>query len=156
MVDHATLKEKLLEGLQEIPLIDAHTHLIGGSLGAQGLHDILLYHMSISDLYAAGCPSGRRLTEYPSRPDKQEAHARLKEAIPSLKHVSNTSTNWLMRTILRDLYGWEEPVTEENWHRLDDTIRERTNDREWHRSILKKTQHQTDRHRDCAARGGQG
>ncbi len=132
------LKEHLFEALQEIPLIDVHTHLVGGNLGAQGLHDILLYHMSISDLYAAGCPSGKRLTEYPGQPDQQEAHARLKEAIPYLKHVSNTSINWLMRTILRDLYGWEEEVTEDNWVRLDGRIRERSNDREWHRSLLRK------------------
>lgn len=138
MVDLSKLKEHLFEGLQEIPLIDAHTHLIGGNLGAQGLHDILLYHMSISDLYAAGCPSGKRLTEYPGYPDKKEAHVRLKEAIPYLKHVTNTSINWLMRIILRDLYAWEEPVTDDNWCRLDDSIRERSSDREWHRSLLKK------------------
>ncbi len=137
MVEHAALIENLLEGLQEIPVIDAHTHLIGGSLGAQGLHDILLYHMSISDLYAAGCPSGKRLTEYPGRPGKEEAQARIQEAIPYLKYVSNTSTNWIMRTILRDLYGWEEPITQDNWQRLDDLIRERANDRDWHRSIFR-------------------
>jgi hypothetical protein len=53
-----TLQRELEEGLNELPLIDAHTHLTGGKLGARGLHDILLYHMVISDLYAAGCPSG--------------------------------------------------------------------------------------------------
>ena len=35
--------------LAEIPVLDAHTHLAGGRLGARGLHDILLYHMLISD-----------------------------------------------------------------------------------------------------------
>lgn len=138
MVSHASLVATLLDGLQEIPVIDVHTHLIGGSLGAQGLHDILLYHMSISDLYAAGCPSGRRLTEYPGHPDREEAHARIEEAIPYLRHVSNTSTNWLMRMILRDLYDWIDPITGENWQRLDDLIRERANDCDWHRSILHK------------------
>ena len=28
------------------------------------MHDVLLYHMVISDLHAAGCPSGTRLTQY--------------------------------------------------------------------------------------------
>jgi hypothetical protein len=55
----------LERALQEVPLLDVHTHLVGGKLGARGLHDILLYHMAISDLYAAGCPNGARLTEFP-------------------------------------------------------------------------------------------
>ena len=55
---HEKLIHDLEQALAEVPMLDVHTHLIGGKLGAQGLHDILLYHMVISDLYAAGCPSG--------------------------------------------------------------------------------------------------
>ena len=47
----------LEQALAEMPMFDVHTHLVGGKLGARGLHDILLYHMVISDLYAAGCPA---------------------------------------------------------------------------------------------------
>ncbi|MBU4400438.1 MAG: hypothetical protein KKE86_14020, partial [Planctomycetes bacterium] len=60
--NNRVLVEELEEALAELPMFDAHTHLVGGRLGARGLHDILLYHMVISDLYAAGCPSGARLT----------------------------------------------------------------------------------------------
>ena len=49
------------EALAEVPVLDIHTHLVGGQLGARGLHDVLLYHMVVSDLYAAGCPNGARL-----------------------------------------------------------------------------------------------
>ena len=49
---------KLYEALLETPILDAHTHLVGSQLGARGLHDVLLYHMVVSDLYAAGCPIG--------------------------------------------------------------------------------------------------
>ena len=62
MTNHS-LQAELFEELCSIPLLDAHTHLVDGKLGARGLHDILLYHMAISDLYAAGCPSGARLTQ---------------------------------------------------------------------------------------------
>ena len=79
---------------------------MGGRLGARGLHDILLYHMAVSDLYAAGCPSGARLTQYPGWPDEKEAHARIEEALPYLPLVRNTSCAWMTRTILADLYGW--------------------------------------------------
>ena len=120
-----TLVSELFDALCAVPLLDAHTHLIGGKLGARGLHDILLYHMAVSDLYAAGCPSGARLTQYPGSPSREEAHARLREAMPFLPYVRNTSISWGTRLILKDLYGWSESVTAENWQRLDALIRER-------------------------------
>lgn len=130
--------EALLEAVAAIPVIDAHTHLVGGHLGARGLHDILLYHMAVSDLYAAGCPSGARLTEYPNAPSEDEALRRLAEAIPFLPLVENTSTSWMVRIILRDLYAWHEPITIDNWRRLDAMVRERAGDRSWHYEVLRR------------------
>src|SRR6267378_8121796 len=92
--------------LAEIPILDIHTHLVGGKLGAHGLHDVLLYHMVVSDLYSAGCPSGARLTQFPEWPSQKEAAARIEEAIPFLPHIRNTSSYWGVRMVLRELYGW--------------------------------------------------
>src|SRR2546428_1495228 len=91
------------EALAAVPVLDIHTHLVGGKLGARGLHDVLLYHMVVSDLYAAGCPTGARLTQFPQWPSREEAHARIREAIPFLLHIQNTSSFWGVRIILRDL-----------------------------------------------------
>ncbi|MCC7261857.1 MAG: hypothetical protein IT369_04955 [Candidatus Latescibacteria bacterium] len=132
------LVQELVAELETIPIIDVHTHLVGSRLGARGLHDILLYHMAVSDLYTAGCPTGRRLTEYPGWPSREEAHQRLREALPFLKFVQNTSTSWGIRTLLADLYHWREPVTEDNWQKLDDLIRERADDQTWHHQILRR------------------
>ena len=41
-----------------------------------------------------------------------------------------------MRIILRDLYGWTEPIDERNWKKLDGLIRERADDRAWPRAVL--------------------
>ncbi|MCL2622480.1 MAG: hypothetical protein FWD31_02340 [Planctomycetaceae bacterium] len=123
----------------EMELFDFHTHLVGGKLSARGLHDVLLYHMAISELYSAGCPSGHRLTEYPGWPEQKEAHARLKEAIPFLSKTINTSIAWGGRMILSDLYDWHEPVTLENFEKIDAIIRERADDRGWHRELAKKS-----------------
>lgn len=126
----------LESALATVPVFDIHTHLVGGKLGARGLHDVLLYHMVVSDLYSAGCPSGARLTQYPGWPDEAEAHARIEEALPFLPHIQNTSSWWGVRIILKDLYQWREPITCDNWRRLDSIIRERADDRAWHHSIL--------------------
>ncbi len=66
-----TAADDLTSAIAEIPALDVHTHLAGGKLAARGLHDIILYHMVISDLYAAGCPHGARLSEFPKWPDQQ-------------------------------------------------------------------------------------
>lgn len=137
MIDNA-LRAILSERLAEVPLFDVHTHLVTGKLGARGLHDILLYHMAISDLYAAGCPSGARLTQYPGWSTLEEAHSRIREALPYLQYVQNTSITWGIKTILRDLYDVNEPVTADNWKRIDSIIRERSEDRTWHREIARK------------------
>ena len=47
------LAAQMEEALAGLPLFDIHTHLVGGRLGARGLHDILLYHMVVSDLFEA-------------------------------------------------------------------------------------------------------
>jgi len=131
-----SLTSELDDALSQIPVLDIHTHLVGGKLGARGLHDVLLYHMVVSDLYSAGCPSGARLTQYPGWPAESEAHGRLKEALPFLPYIQNTSSWWGVRIILAELYDWREPITRDNWRRLDALIRERGDDRGWHHSIL--------------------
>lgn len=124
------------EGLARIPMFDVHTHLTCGQLGARGLHDVLLYHMLLSDLYSAGCPDGPRLTEFPGVPSAVEAEERVMRALPYLQKAANTSTNWMFRRVLEGLYGWVEPVTEHNWRRLDKIIVERSADPGWADEVL--------------------
>ena len=125
-----------LEGqLQSMPLLDAHTHLDAAHLSARGLHDILLYHMVISDLSSAGCPSRARLSEDPG---DAEAEARLVEALSYLPHIRNTSGYWGVRIILRDLYDWTAPITPASWREVDALVRDRHRDPEWPRAILRR------------------
>ena len=125
----------LEEGLAQIPLLDAHTHIDADYLSARGLHDILLYHMVISDLVSAGCPSRSRLSE---EPDDNEINTRLSEAIPYVRYIQNTSCFWGVRIILKDLYDWTDPITEDNWESIDEIIRNKSSETSWSREILKK------------------
>ena len=72
-MDTSKIAYELETALAEVPVIDVHTHLVGGRLGARGLHDVLLYHMVVSDLYAAGSGNGARLTQYPAWPTSRRA-----------------------------------------------------------------------------------
>jgi hypothetical protein len=58
--------------------------------------------MVVSDLYAAGCPTGARLSQYPNWPAIEEAQARIEEALPFLPSIRNTSSSWGVRMILGD------------------------------------------------------
>ena len=109
----------LLQDIQRLAVIDCHTHLDARHPSARGLHDVMFYHMVISELYSAGCPSGARLSEEPT---EQEKVSRITEAIPYLKYVENTSCYFLLRIILQDLYDWNDPVTLNNWQELDERI----------------------------------
>ncbi len=135
-MDNRMLVNELEEGLASIPLLDAHTHLDSAHLSARGLHDVLLYHMVISDLASAGCPNRARLSE---DPDDAEAEQRLAEAIPYVRHIQNTSCFWGVRAILRDLYEWTDPLSPDNWRTVDAMIRERAADPRWPREILRRT-----------------
>jgi len=155
-MNNLSCADSLENALAAVPILDVHTHLCGARLAARGLHDILLYHMLVSDLYAAGCPSGARLTQFPGWPTKDEAHRRIQEALPYLRHIQNTSGWWGARIILRDLYDWSEPITPCNWRRLDDMIRERADDSAWARSILKRVNIQRACAEYCRRGNGEG
>ena len=75
-MENKQLVDHLTEGLAEIPLLDIHTHLDAAHLSARGLHDMLLYHMVISDLASAGCPSRGRLSEDPDEAEARRAAGR--------------------------------------------------------------------------------
>jgi hypothetical protein len=151
-----TAVRRMEEALGELPVLDVHTHLCGAKLAAQGLHDVLLYHMIVSELYAAGCPSGARLTQFPNWPSRKEAHERIREALPYLRFIQNTSGWWGVRIILGDLYDWHEPITADNWRRLDDLVRERTGDPSWPRSVLRRVNIQRSCAEYCRRGAGEG
>ncbi len=134
-MDSGKIRINVEDGLASIPLLDVHTHLDAAYLSARGLHDVLLYHMVISDLVSAGCPNRARLSEIP---DTQEVNERIREALTYLHGIRNTSIYWLLRRILHDLYDWNEPVNEYNWKKIDARIRERSTDSAWPYQILRR------------------
>jgi len=121
-MDLTSLSQEIEHSLTTVPVLDAHTHLDATHLCARGLHDVLLYHMVISDLVSAGCPDRTRLSEAPT---DAEAAARIERALPFLPGIANTSCAWGLRIILEELFGWNQPLTAENWKKVDGLIRER-------------------------------
>ena len=117
----------------KLPVFDAHTHVDAEHLAARGLHDILLYHMIVTELYSAGCTDSERLSEEPT---EAEIVSRIEKAIPYIPYIENTSCFWICRRILKDLYGWEEKITLDNWRKLHRIIQDKYADPAWPRSIM--------------------
>lgn len=129
------LYQGLLGDILALPALDAHTHVDAGHPAARGLHDLLLYHMMISELYSAGCKDGARLSEHP---DEEEITRRVEGALPFLPLIRNTSTYHIFKTILADLYGWTDEVTPANWRDLHGLVASRAKDPSWPREILRR------------------
>ena len=74
------------------------------------------------------------------------------EPIPYLPLIRNTSCSWGVRLILRDLYDWREPITADNWRRLDaHDPRAGRRPRPGAHSILDRLQHPPHLHRNAPA-----
>lgn len=134
MADRA-LVDRVYEEMNKIPLFDTHTHIDASHIAARDISDVCLYHMVISDLYSAGCPDGMRMSE---DHDDSEVEYRITRAIPYYKYITNTSSYWGMKLILKNIYGWDEEITLDNWRRLDGIIREKNKNPNWGAEIFKK------------------
>jgi len=63
---------------------------------------------------------------------------RLERAVPYIYRIRNTSCYWLTERILKDLYGWDEPITLQNWQKLHGIIRKNGGSAQTGRDIMKK------------------
>ena len=149
--------EELEAALAEMPILDIHTHLVGGKLAARGLaRRLALSHgrqrpvrRGLSDRRAVDPVS--RLAELKTRPTPAS-----RRPLPYLEHIQNTSSFWGVRIILRELYGWTEPIDARNWRQLDALIRERADDRGLGARGPRSCADQANRHRAGPARGRRG
>ena len=107
--------ESVREGLAEIPLLDVHTHLDAAHLAARGLHDVLLYHMVVSDLAQRRLPQPGAPVGGPERgrgagaPGRGHALTCPTSATPAASGACASSCGTCMALTSRP--------TEDNWRR---------------------------------------
>lgn len=111
-------------------IFDVHTHLNPVKLRAGGLRGIVGYHFLVSE--ATGCGSKIYFMNNASDDEWME------EFIPYLPYIKNTSSYWMAKTILKDLYGLDiEKLTVKNWQEFDRAIKEKYEKEEtWEWKIL--------------------
>jgi len=113
---------KLIDEINSIEMIDIHSHIDPTHPTAMNPGEILLYHYIVTELRSAGVPAAI-LSE-----DK-DPKKKVKEAMPYLRSISNTTTYWCLMRILRDIYGFEGEFghgNEDNYTKLLERIMEET------------------------------
>ncbi|MDK1031921.1 MAG: hypothetical protein QGD94_07940 [Planctomycetia bacterium] len=127
------LAKQLLAEIENIPTIDAHSHMVPTQLGAKDPGDILFYHMVAHELRAAGMPA--KLASDRGAVDLGE---RVKASCEYWPALENTGFMWGLRTILSDLYGWDEPITLGNYEKLIATMTDKLANPDFGASILRR------------------
>jgi hypothetical protein len=126
------LRDELLKAIGDLPAIDVHSHLNRDRLAASDPGAILFYHMLMYGLRSSG------LAEDQLWPDGQ-MHGRgrpYEDFLAYWPSVATTGFGWILRTILRDLYEFDEPLTAESLPRLQAALEARVARPAWPKEVF--------------------
>ena len=124
------LANELHEAICELPIIDVHSHLRRDGMCARDAGGVMFYHMLQYPLRAAGMDE-RAL--WPARGSK--ADPPYKASLPYWPAVANTSFGWGLRTILRELYDFDGPITAKSLPRLRQAFDQKAAEGDWGEQI---------------------
>jgi hypothetical protein len=124
------LRDELLKAIGELPAIDVHSHLNRDRLAASDPGAILFYHMLMYGLRSSG------LAEHKLWPDGQMRGRPYEDFLAYWPSVATTGFGWILRTILRDLYEFDEPLTAESLPRLQAALETRVARPAWPKEVF--------------------
>jgi len=123
--------QSILRSLEEIPIVDVHSHISVDHPQCRDLSDILFYHFIRRELYSAGLADDNFLVSDAPIED------RMVEFFKYLPLVENTATYWCVKKILTDIYqitGGD--IRLDNWKNIQNQILEREKDPLWPKSLF--------------------
>jgi glucuronate isomerase len=128
------LEQRIFDVLEQIVLIDPHTHINPHAPASATLADIMGYHYYTELAHAAGLP--RERIEEPGL-DPKEKVARL---VPMLAALDNTvQVSWLLE-MCREFFDFtDDRITADNWEALYDHAAQRMADPGWEDYVLDHT-----------------
>ncbi|OXM86553.1 hypothetical protein [Paenibacillus rigui] len=91
-------REKFIERIMELDVLDTHTHLVGDRLAARSFWDIAHYFWLNREMQAAG---------YPADAVELAEEERIEAFLAAYRATRNTLMNWVMTQIFRNLYNIE-------------------------------------------------
>ena len=126
------LAQRLFQELEQLPLIDPHSHINPHAAASKTLADILGYHYYTELAHSAGLPKER--IEEPGISPKEKV-GRL---IEKLGEIDNTvQLSWFL-DLAKTFFGFEDDrLTLQNWERLYDTAEKKMAQPDWEEQVLK-------------------
>jgi glucuronate isomerase len=128
------LGKRIFDELEQIVLIDPHSHINPHAAASETLADIMGYHYYTELAHSAGLP--REQIEEPGL-DPKEKVGRL---VPMLAALDNTvQVSWLIE-MCREFFDFtDDRITLDNWESLYDTAAARMAAPDWEDRVLKQS-----------------
>ncbi|HZZ73429.1 MAG TPA: glucuronate isomerase [Pirellulales bacterium] len=128
------LRARLFAELNDLVLIDPHTHINALNPAARTLADLLGYHYYTELAHSAGMPRAR--IEEPGLAPKEKV-GRLVEYLPRLENTIQYS--WLIE-ILQSYFGFtDERLTGDNWEAVYDRAERQMSAADWPQQVLQRS-----------------
>lgn len=131
---NSPLHQRLFDELEQLPLIDPHTHINPHAAASETLADILGYHYYTELAHSAGL--AREQIEEPGM-SPRELVGRL---APYLEHLDNTvQVSWLVE-MCREFFGFEgDRIGAANWEAVFDVAEATMAAEDWEETVLQKS-----------------
>lgn len=130
----SALVQEILTPLEELRLIDPHSHINPHAAASSTLADILGYHYYTELAHSAGLAKAR--IEEPGITPKEKV-ARL---VPWLSTIENTAQySWLLEMCRVFFDFGDERITAANWEKLYDTAEGRMSSPGWEKTVLDRS-----------------
>ncbi len=128
------LTKRILTELEDLILIDPHTHINPHSAASSTLADLMGYHYYTELAHSAGL--AREQIEEPDL-DPKEKVSRL---VPKLADLQNTvQVSWLLE-MCREFFDFDDDrITTDNWESLYDCAAEKMAQPDWEEQVLNKS-----------------
>lgn len=126
------LTQRILGELEQLVLIDPHTHINPHAPASSTLADIMGYHYYTELAHSAGLP--REQIEEPEL-DPKEKVGRLVTKLGDLENTAQVS--WLLE-MAREFFEFDdERITADNWERLYDSAAAKMAQPDWEQQVLR-------------------
>jgi glucuronate isomerase len=128
------LRDDLYEAIKELPSIDIHSQIRRNNLTAESLKEVVFYHMLQYPFRSAGV-DGRKF--WVDGENSFHGSGRPVEELDSRWPViTNTGFAWILRLILKELYGFEGELGKEEIELLEKQHIQKNSDPSWGQKIL--------------------
>ena len=128
------LENRLFQELEQLSLVDPHSHINPHSAPSTTLADILGYHYYTELTHSAGL-SRQAIEEEGISPKEKVARI-----VPWLAHIENTVQHSWLIDICKEFLGFEhDRLDESNWEPLFDKSVEKMKEKTWEKEVLEKS-----------------